>query len=553
MTTSNYPPTHLKILNADQIRAIELATFEQTGVTSLAIMESAGREISRFLLEHYLCENPSECLFLLGSGNNGGDGYIAARTLINMGLHVRVLSTKRLEDLTGDARTSANAFLNCGGHFIVLQEDSSLESVVSEAVSRATVIVDCLLGTGVKGAPTGMVSEVIKHLNQSARYYSKPIVSVDLPSGLDPSTSQIAGICVKADVTLGIQNLKVCHVLFPSSESCGQVFLLDIGLTKNFVDQSSCVAELLCFDCASREAAPFLRLSNDAHKGTRGHVLVVGGSSGKFGAAKLSASAALLAGAGLATVILDVDSARVLGPVLNEVMCESFEEDESGFLKALGTSIQTKDAVVLGPGLGISARSRELVELTLRLCQELGNPVVVDADALNILAANPEISKVMPANAVVTPHPGEMSRLLGQSIQDVQADRLEAAKMLAGRWGAWVLLKGARSVIAAPDGRCFVNPTATESLATAGSGDVLSGAIGALLAKGLEPGLALRTAVFAHGFAGGQLCIDRGGSSAVIAGDIAFYLGLALNKLGAHDSSRSKPASFICKVFEGLS
>ncbi|MBJ6762715.1 NAD(P)H-hydrate dehydratase [Myxococcaceae bacterium JPH2] len=496
----------LRVLTAEQMRQAEQAAEQHHGMPSGLLMENAGRglaEVSRGLLA------PSGRVVVVGGpGNNGGDGLVAARFLQAGGAHVFVALVGDTAKLTPEARRNLEALRGFG------VEPGALDAM--PALRTGDVAVDALFGTGLSRAPGGAFAEAIAVLARWRQSGAK-VVAADVPSGLRSDTGEAFSPCVEADVTVTFGYLKPGQLFEPGASLCGDVRRVDIGMG-SAVAQAISGPELLWLEESdAREALPVRRA--DTHKGTYGHVLVVAGSPGKTGAAAMVALASLRSGAGLVTV---ATRPSALGHVLAhapEIMGEALEAEGPlglGDLDALLTAAEGKDALVVGPGI---ARGPQTAALMGELLSRVELPVVLDADALNAVAEDLSVLRRARGPVVLTPHPGEMSRLTGQSTREVQAHRMDVARRLATSSGVTVVLKGSRTLIAEPGGRVFMNPTGNPGMSTGGSGDVLSGVCGALLGQGLPVSSAVCTAVYAHGLAG-DLVAARRGQLGLIATDL---------------------------------
>ncbi len=533
----------MKILSAAEMQALDRAMVEHYGVASSLLMENAGRAVGDFLIRYYPEETRSGVFVVAGNGNNGGDGFVIGRTLKNAGVPVVVSCLKTVDELKGDARKSAEAYLKAGGQIIELHDRAFGPRDLSELAS-AGVIVDSLYGTGFRGTLDGVSLSIVETLNAICNTSAVPVVAVDVPSGLDASSGAVNGICVQADVTVSLHSLKPCHVLFPASAFCGEIFVADIGMNNDAEEFTEVKCELLTVHRIQDVLFDSYLVSRDAHKGTRGRVLVIGGSLGYQGAPILSGRAALVCGAGLVALAVPRGMAATVSVVHNELVSLPLADDGGEVLpaglKQLEQSISSWDALVLGPGLGTSESAKRIVEVTLAQAKREDRPTVIDADALNIIASNPQLRATLPERAVITPHPGEAARLLACSTEQIQNDRLGAASALVEAYGCTVVLKGARTIIAEPGGEIAINPAAVTTLATAGSGDVLAGLVATLLARGANPPDAARAAVFIHGITGELVERASHGPAGSSAASLIEQVGFSLNHiLGEGPAERS--------------
>jgi NAD(P)H-hydrate epimerase len=399
---------------------------------------------------------------------------------------------------------------------------------VAPALGAAEVVVDALLGTGARGAPSPLVGGLITAINASGR----AVVALDIPSGLPADGGPPAGPAVRAWLTPTFAALKLGLAIGPGLDYAGRLVVVDIG-----VPEAELARDVGTFLLERTDVAPLFPLRpREAHKGSYGHLLVVAGSVGKTGAAALCARAAMRAGTGLVTVATSASAQPVVASLIVEAMSEPLPETEARTvaLKARHTITAlaaSRDAVAIGPGLGLAEETRRLAR---GLVRELPRPMAVDADALTALAGHLDDLREAAAARHLTPHPGEMARMLGVSVADVQRDRVGTARRFAVEHGVHVCLKGARSVVASPDGRVLINPTGNPGLASGGTGDVLSGILGGFLARGLPAERVLGAAVYVHGLAG-DIAAERMGQEALIAGDVIEALGEAFRRLARDD------------------
>jgi NAD(P)H-hydrate epimerase len=481
------------IVTAAEMRALDTAVIDDVGVPGVALMEAAGRGVVDVLAR--VCDLArARVVVYAGPGNNGGDGYVVARLCANRGAAVEVLRCAAEDKLRGDARTH---MLACARSGVPIHDATTVGGLA--AAGPADVVVDALLGTGLARDVEGHLRAAIAHLN--ARPGLK--VAVDVPSGLDSDRGVPLGDCVRADHTVTFAFAKRGLVGAPGFTFAGQLHVADIGIPESLARARGVAAVLL----DERVLAP-LRAPRDpmAHKGTAGHLLLVAGSTGKAGAALLAGGSALRTGVGLCTLAAPREIIGALDGKVAEVMTAAYDVGAS-----LASLVAGRRAVAIGPGMPTDAAMRPVLAGLVAAAAAAGLPVVLDADALNHLAAEPHLlDGIAGARLVLTPHPGEAARLAGRPGAALQQDRVAAASALAARFSAIVALKGARTVVAAPDGRIAINPTGNPGLASGGTGDVLTGCVGALLAQGLEPFHAAAAAVYLHGAAADRVAARRG-------------------------------------------
>jgi hydroxyethylthiazole kinase-like uncharacterized protein yjeF len=484
------------LLTAAQMRAMDSAVIEKLGLPGLVLMENAGRGVADLIARERTAGSGLNVRIVCGAGQNGGDGFVVARHLLRRGANVHVLLALPPEKLTGDAAVFAKV-LRALAPDCIQDLSSENEAMVWQAhLAGAAVVVDALFGTGLRAQIAGVPAVAIAAMNASDALR----VSVDIPSGLDADSGKAHGSVVHAHITATIAHRKLGLVLDADAQ-VGRVEVVDLGVSTDAVLDAAKAVGPLCY-WLEREDIVLPDRGPTRHKGTAGHVLVIAGSTGKTGSALLAARSALRSGAGLVTIATTGPAQAALdAKVFSEMTtCYAAGEtaDDSSFAMLAAQAARMKAALV-GPGI---PTGQGMAELVRRLVAELTIPLVVDADALNLLGTGiSACAAKSSAPRILTPHPGEMARLCGCSIADVARDRLGFARRLASESGGVVVLKGARTVVAVPDGTAYVNPTANASLGTAGSGDVLAGAIAALLGQGLDSRSAACTGVFLHGAA----------------------------------------------------
>lgn len=478
------------------------------GTAAEVLMDRAGRAVARAVLDAAGSRYGTRVAIACGKGNNGGDGFVAARVLSREGLSVRVAGVGDVRGSEGAAAHHLARWENVGGR---------IESTLDAALEGADVVVDAIFGTGFRGEAEGDAAAAIEAINGSGA----TVVAVDIPSGVDGASGRCKGVCVDADITVAMGAEKIGTAIGDGAGHAGTVVVADIGIP--VTDAAAKLIEPL--DVA--RALP--RRSPDSHKRSSGSVVVVAGSDAMTGAALLTARAALRAGSGYVNLITTQAVRAAAAETIPEVIVQVVEGAVlgPGALDGAGALLERADAVAIGPGLGTGNDQRELLE---RVVRDVELPVVADADALNVIADDPSILKARKRPLVLTPHPAELARLLGIDTQEVQGDRLAAVTEAARRFGCVVLLKGHRSLIAAPDGGVVVNPAGGPELATAGTGDVLTGACAAYLAAGLDPVVATWASAYVHGAAGALAAVGSG-ENGVIAGDVAENLGDAADRI----------------------
>ena len=488
----------MKVVTAEEMRRCEAAAVVEHGIPALLLMENAGRGTVEAMRLHFGSLAGRKVVVCTGPGNNGGDGLVVARHLLEEGAQPQVVSLVPLAGLKGDAAANRDRLQVLPIPMQVCQSPEDLPWL-ERLVADSDLVVDAILGTGLGREVSGFFAEVIRLVNEG----SAPVVAVDIPSGLDSDTGLPRPLCVRARLTCVCGLVKLGLLQPPGRDYAGELAVVDIGLQPEAVARAGIALELL--DAAAVRSWLPVRASA-AHKGTFGHLLVVAGSEGKAGAAKLCALGALRSGVGLVTLALPQGLNAILQAGVPEAMTLPLPFSRRTFSdadhEALSAASEGKKALALGPGLG---QAEETGRLVAKIYGEYALPMVVDADALNLLAGTPALTVAPPAPRILTPHPGEMARLTGLSVREVQAERLAVAAEFARRQQVYLILKGAATVVAAPDGRLAINPTGNPGMAAGGMGDVLTGLLAGLLAQGVAPWEACCLAVHVHGRAADRL------------------------------------------------
>ncbi len=513
----------MQLCSASEVMVLDRHAIDQLGIPGVVLMENAGRSCSQQFADKFAAYYPGPVLVVAGKGNNGGDGYVMARILSESGWQVTTLVLGDEDEISGDAGIMLDIIgrLNLPVHFI--DDPSALENLFVELAPA--VVIDAIFGTGLKSTVRGLQAAAMTHINGS----NVPVFSVDIPSGVDGSSGRVCGIAVHADLTVTFDHAKIGHGCHPGAAYTGDLKVVDIGIPQTGRQKFSSCVHLL-------DEADVQALLPDrppvAHKGTFGHLLILAGSPGKTGAAALAGNSAARSGCGLVTVAAATTVHDIIEVKLTEAMsCPLADQGGLISLQALEKIEQLlleRQAVAIGPGLG---QSDELVELLKRLLTSVTLPIVIDADGLNLLAGELEcLSGGIDGQIVLTPHPGEMARLTGLTVSEIEANRFEVAQSFAAEHRVVLLLKGARTIIAAPDGRVNINSTGNNGLASGGSGDVLTGLIGGLLAQGLDGFSAASLGSWLHGRAAELVAAERG-TAGMVASDLLSQLPVARQEL----------------------
>ncbi len=506
----------IPVLDSGGMREADRITIGELGLPGLVLMESAALAVTDVVSER--CPPTGRIVVVCGPGNNGGDGLAIARQLRGRGFDVVAGLVARRSELRGDA----GAQLELARAFGVRVADCSRVTAekVAELVAGAGVVVDALFGTGLDRPLAGRWAQAVRAINLG----EAPVVAVDVPSGVQGASGAVAGDAVEAEVTVTFGAPKLAHVLPPACWRCGEVAVADIGIPSWVIDRQARVGLVEAGDV--RAWLP--PRPPDAHKGRFGHLLVVAGREGRAGAAARAARAAVATGAGLVTVATVRAAVRPIQSLVPEAMVDPLPAGADGAASGEGIEgpLRKATAVAVGPGLGLGEGPRRLLDTIIGKWR---GPLLLDADALTLLAGDLEALRRREPPPVLTPHPGELGHLLGTATAEVTRDRLGAALAAAARSGSVVLAKGARTVVAGGEGWSLVNPTGTSGLATGGAGDVLAGVIGALLAQGVPPKEAAAAGAWLHGRAA-ELAGERH-AGAIPAGTLARHLAKAETEL----------------------
>ncbi len=510
----------MKLVTSAQMRNIDKKTIEGIGIPGLELMEKAGKGVALVAKEMLGDVKNKKVAIFCGGGNNGGDGFVVGRYLSEWGAEIEFYLTANREEVKGDAKTNLEKAEKVG---LPITEVLKKEEIPSKI--EANLIVDALFGTGFSGEITGLVKDMVEGINCSAI----PVVSVDIPSGLHADTGQFTAPCIKAERTVTMALPKIGHFFFPGKEMSGKVSVVDIGVPDHVVEGEKINLNLITEEQV-KEILP--QRPGDAYKGTCGRVVLIAGSTGMTGAAPLASLSSLRAGAGMAILGIPQTLNAILETKLTEVMTKPLPDvRKKGALALRGLGeirefLKWGDCCAVGPGLG---QHFETMELVRRLISKIAMPTVIDADGLNAIARDTSVLKECQASLILTPHIGELSRLNGVSAGEIAKDRIKYACDFAKEYSCVLVFKGAPTIISEPGGQTYVNPTGNAGMASAGSGDVLTGIIVGLLAQMLmlRKGEDLqriildsaRAGVYLHGLTG-DLAREEKGEMGMIAGDM---------------------------------
>lgn len=525
----------MKVVTAEEMRIIDKRTIEGYGIPGAVLMERAGLAVTSRIKEVF---SPRKVIILSGSGNNGGDGLVVARNLYNEGWDVNVFLTVKIEDLKGEALLQYRIANKLGIKIYPINDFLTRHSFF---ITHHCIIIDALLGTGLRKKVSGLLSDVISLINRS----DVPIISVDIPSGISSDNGQIMGEAVRADYTVTFGFPKRGHLLFPGAQHSGKLFIEDIGFPVELLRSEKLPIELLM----KEKLTPLIpQRPRYSHKGNYGHVLIIAGSKGKTGAAIMAAKACLRSGAGLVTLGIPKSLADIFQSRVTEEMTLVLPDKGNGTLSQKAFRVILKflneraTTLAIGPGIGVSDDTKTLLNALIKTST---TPMVIDADGINSIRGQRAIFSSSKAPIILTPHPGEMAGLLrrqkGVAVksQDIERDRINVAVSFTIETGTVLVLKGTPTIIAEPDGKAYINSTGNPGMASAGTGDVLTGMISGFLSQGLSPVHASILGVYMHGFAGDSAAADKG-EHPLIATDIIDKIPFAFHSLSHGETDKPR-------------
>lgn len=483
----------MKVYSCNQMKKIEENAYNG-GMSYYDMMENAGKACFERLMKTVIKDSRPSVSVLCGKGKNGGDGYVIARHLFDAGIPVQIILIEG--ELKAD---EAVKMLEKAEDVYTIDIHKNSNDAIN-AIIKSDVIVDCIFGIGFKGKTQGLTAELIENINKM----NKLVVSVDIPSGLEGDSGNINGSVLKADYTFAVSCYKPVHILKPAADYCGKTFVIDIGFDEKCYEKDV-EAD---FESAVKSfiKSKLIKRTAESNKGTYGKLLCVCGSRNMQGAAVLCTNAALKSGAGLVVSAFPDKAYNAIAPKITEALMLPLKDDKQGYISFDAEEVVMKtlkkcSAVVVGCGLGNTEATKRIVSCIIKQAK---CPVLIDADGINAISGNINILKSAEAPIVLTPHPGEMARLTGRTVDDIQSSRVETARSFAKKYNVTLVLKGNNTVIALPDGRIFINPTGNAGMAKGGSGDVLAGIIGAFLAQGMFAEDAAVCGAFIHGMCGDE-------------------------------------------------
>lgn len=503
----------MKLIKAAEMQEVDRRATDEYGIPSLLLMENAGIRTAEMAGEILTTFADKKVIILAGRGNNGGDGLVAARHLHVSGAKPITFIMGEVEQLSTDSLINYNILHKMTDLIYPLLNQTDREKLILELLD-ADLIIDAIYGIGFKGSLGAFEAEIVKLINRSRL----PVLAVDIPSGVEADTGKVSGEAVKAAATITFALPKIGLVLEPGKNYAGQLKIADISIPSALLQEKRLKTNLITDAMAAKMLGP---RHPDSHKGTFGHALLIGGSTGLTGAILLAALAAIRCGAGLVTAALPESLVPIFDSASLEVMSIPLAQTGQGAiaieaLPAIENILGTCSVCAIGPGMSRYYEANAIVRFVL---ERAGIPVVIDADGLNALQGDVGILKERQIPVVLTPHPGEMARLTGKTIEEIQANRIEYAAQYAQEWGSTIVLKGNKTIVAAPTGEIYINITGNPGMATAGSGDVLCGIITGLISQGLKPARAAAVGVYLHGMSGDYAAGIKG-QRGLIASDI---------------------------------
>ncbi|MFA6309397.1 MAG: NAD(P)H-hydrate dehydratase [Clostridia bacterium] len=519
----------MKVVTTQQMKEIDNSAINKVGIPSIVLMENAAVKVVDEIEKHFADLKNKKALIFAGKGNNGGDALAVARHLHNLGVQVRVYILFRNVDYSCDAGINLKTIRNMGIKCIDLQDSDILDEIYFKTIDRdifaSDFIVDGIFGTGFAGKISGMIQKVIEMINSS----DTKVISIDIPSGMNGTDGEVSDICVKAGLTVTLGLPKLGLLIHPGCECTGELVVADIGIPDEVIEEHDIYINTIDKGYVSKLLP---KREPNSNKGTFGEAFIVTGSNGMTGSGCLTAKAALRVGAGLVYIGVPASLSQIYDSCVTETITIPLEDKGLGLLdiesrENIMKIITKSDVAAIGPGLSTNGQIFEIIKGIIKTSM---TPLIFDADALNVISIDTKILRHLKTTSVLTPHPGEMARLIGISVDEVQKNRIEVAREFALNWKVVLVLKGSRTVIAMPDGNVFINLTGNSGLATAGTGDVLTGVITGLIAQGARPEDAAVAGAYLHGLAGDLAAADKT-EYGMIAGDVVEMLPYAIKSI----------------------
>ncbi len=518
----------MKLTTVAEMQNIDYKAIKNYGIPGIVLMENAALNVVKKAKQILISVEGKKILVFCGVGNNGGDGFAVARHLINQGADVKVFLLGSDVDVKADAAINLKILQLMGVKIHQILDEKDLYRI-DISLSYTQLVIDAIYGTGFKGVNSGIIAQLIRLINKNNRL----VLSIDLPSGMDPDTGEVREECIKATHTVTLGLAKLGLFLEPACRFVGALEVVDISLPKVLLNDASIKRQLITTEWAKSK---FLKRDANAHKGTFGHVLIIGGSPGMTGAVCLAAMGALRAGSGLVTIAMPNSLNSIVEQKLTEVMTKPLPENSRGFLgfdaiEPILEISQKMDIIAIGPGMGISEEGEAFLS---ELLKRIKKPIVLDADGLKLLGKiidkTPDFIASLSSEIILTPHPGEMAALISIKTEEIQKNRLKIAEAYAKKWGVNIVLKGSKTIVASANGRTYLNVTGNVGMSTGGTGDILTGIIASFMGQGMNIHTAAALGVFVHGLAGDK-AVEEMGKYSLIAGDILDYLPRVLLEL----------------------
>ncbi len=514
----------MRIVSIEEMRKIDRLAIKGLGIPGVVLMENAGQSVVSAMEDFFEMDSVIRITIVCGKGNNGGDGFVVARYLLNQDISVDVfIVSDSLSSVSQDAKKNLDILMGLGEKPLLIKDTRGLNNLKS-SLNDADLVVDALFGTGFNGKIKGIASRVVKEINES----ELNIVAVDTPSGIDSNTGAVSGEAVRADLTVTMGLPKTGQLLYPARHYVGELYVADIGFPEQVIEEIQPAGTFVDREVLQR-FIPWR--SPNLHKGAFGRILIIAGSTGMTGAAVMSGTSALRAGAGLVYLAIPEHLNCIVEGKCTEVITIPVQQTDTGSisLKAyeqIMDEVKKVDVVAIGPGMSHDPETQKLVR---KIVKTVDTPLLVDADGINALAGHTGILKKRKKPTIITPHPGEMARLTGKKIGVIESERIAVSQKYAAEWGVVLVLKGVPTIVAERDGSFWLNPHVNSGLATAGSGDVLTGLIIGFLAQKTTPVAAAVSGVYIHSLAG-ELLRDTKGEHALIAGDLVEAIPQAIVK-----------------------
>ncbi len=513
----------MKLALSDEMNKIDEYIMNDIGIPGAVLMENAGGIVAQQICDDF--DNLKNVLIISGVGNNGGDGFVIARRLHEKGVNVKVIVVGQPKEMQSDAQLYFQIIKTLGLPIYNIN-DAGAVSQLEKIIPVQDVVVDALFGTGLSKPIEGFYAMIVEVVNRLSKY----IFAVDVPSGVDSNSGQILGVAIKANKTISFIYPKIGNIMYPAADCCGELLVKSIGVGTDFIPTETMKYNVITDDLARKLIPP---RPKDSHKGTYGTACVIAGSSGMTGAAILTCKAALRCGLGLLKLYIPESLRHLITMSIPEAVIVPIEEMRRGVVSLsqidyIVSNVGESSVVAVGPGCGVSG---EMSEMIRRLITELDNPLIIDADGLNALAKNVDWLNEKKSQIILTPHPGEMARLLDTTIEEVMLNPIDTATSFAKKYGVIVVLKSSRTVIANPSGEVYVNVNGNTGMATGGTGDVLTGIITGFIAQGLSLYHAAILGVYIHGSAGDEMSVSKG-EFGLVATDLVEGMPYAFRKLG---------------------